>query len=90
MLGETVRILTVDFTDLETVNQYADTIPTDSEVQTGACTARGAIFTAAIAAGMMVSQFVRWLRKEPTDVDLLYNIRVNALSVGRVLEGFVS
>ena len=63
MLGEVMRILTV--ADLQGRDIYAQTLFTQSEAHAGSCTARGTIYTAAIAAGLMAHQFTRWLRRVP-------------------------
>jgi sulfur carrier protein ThiS adenylyltransferase len=46
-----------------------------------ACTARSTIYTASIAAGLMVSQFTRWLRGLPVERDLLLNLLAAELTV---------
>ena len=38
------------------------------------CTARGAIYTAAIVGGMMLVQFTRSLRRMPVDHDLMLSV----------------
>jgi sulfur carrier protein ThiS adenylyltransferase len=43
------------------------------------CTTRGVIYTAAIAAGLMVHQFARWLRGLPVDPDLFINLLASEL-----------
>lgn len=61
MLSEVIRVLAV----AETVGRdyYPTTLFAQSEAQTGRCTSRGTIYTANIAAGLMVHQFTRWLRR---------------------------
>ncbi len=79
MLGETMRILTA--TEQHGRDQYPTTLFQQSEAQTGACTARGVIYTACIAAGLMVHQFTRWLRKLPIDPDVSLNLLASELTV---------
>jgi hypothetical protein len=79
MLGEVLRILTV--ADDPDRQHYAATLFPQREAQTGACTARGTIYTAAIAAGLMVQQFSRWLRQLPVDQDLALNLLASELAV---------
>ena len=79
MLAEVMRILTV--TDEKSREHYATTLFQQAEAQAGACTARGVIYTAAIAAGLMVHQFTRWLRQMPLDMDLSVNLLASELSV---------
>ncbi len=79
MLGEAIRILTV--ADEEGRRHYASTLFNPSEAEPGRCTARSTIYTANIAAGLMVHQFARWLRKQPTDQDIALNLLASELSV---------
>lgn len=79
MLGEVMRVLTA--ADEAGRAHYPTTLFQPAEAQAGACTARGAIYTAAIAAGLMVHQFTRWLRKLPLDVDLSVNLLASELSI---------
>jgi sulfur carrier protein ThiS adenylyltransferase len=79
MLGETIRILTA--TEQHGRDHYPTTLFQQSEAQTGACTARGVIYTACIAAGLIVHQFTRWLRKLPVDPDVSFNLLASELTV---------
>ena len=79
MLGEVMRILIA--IDSETRRSYDQTLFTQSEAQTGSCTSRSTIYTANIAAGLMVHQFTRWLRKLPVDCDLSFNLLSSEISV---------
>lgn len=79
MLGEVMRILTV--VDDAGHRHYPTTLFLQVEAQTGACTARGTIYTAAIAAGLMVQQLSRWLRELPADQDLSLNLLASELAV---------
>ena len=72
MLSEVMRILVA--TEVQGCDHYPTTLFHQSDAQVGHCTARGTIYTAAIAAGLMVNQFTRWLRKLPVDVDLSVNL----------------
>ena len=72
MLGEVMRILTVG--DDVGRAHYPTTLFDRSEAAVGSCTSRGAIYTASIAAGLMVHQFSRWLRKLPASRDLSLNL----------------
>ena len=78
MLGEVLRILTVaNGTGQE---HYPTTLFAQSEAQVGSCTARSTIYTANIAAGLMLHQFSRWLRAATTDVDLTLNLLAGELT----------
>jgi molybdopterin-synthase adenylyltransferase len=79
MLGEVMRILTV--TEEQGRDYYPTTLFAQAEAVSGACTARGVIYTAAIAAGLMTGQFTRWLRGLPTDSDLSLNLLASELTV---------
>jgi len=72
MLGEAIRILTV--ADFHGREQYPSTLFAQVDAQSGRCTARSTIYTAAIAAGLMVHQFSRWLRGISTDNDTCLNL----------------
>jgi hypothetical protein len=60
MLGEVIRVLAV--AGDEGRDYYPTTLFAQAEAMNGACTARGVIYAAAIAAGLMTGQFTRWLR----------------------------
>lgn len=79
MLGETIRILAAcNPKGLET---YEKSFFEQSEAAQGSCTARSTIYAASITAGLMVQQFVRWLRDQPTDCDLLCNLTASEMVV---------
>lgn len=78
MLGETMRIIAVDSTNLP---RYKETLFSQEEAQTGACTAKSTIYTASIAAGMMVHQYTRFLRGIPLDFDSTLNLFAGELDV---------
>lgn len=79
MLGETIRVLTAD--DELSGQRYAKTLFAQSEAQSGSCTSRSTIYASGIAAGLMVHQFTRYLRKIPRDRDVLFNLLASELSV---------
>jgi len=72
MLGEVMRILTA--TDESSRAHYTTTLFSQADAQTGACTSRSTIFCAAVAAGLMVHQFTRWLRGIAVDCDCSMNL----------------
>ena len=80
MLAETIRILVA--ADEVGRDHYPTTLFAASEAQPGRCTARSTIYTANIAAGLMVHQFVRWLRRQPVDSDTTLNMLAGELIVG--------
>lgn len=79
MLGEVVRVLAVS--DENGRDHYPTTLFRQSEAQPGRCTARGAVYAANIAAGLMLHQFTRWLRSLPIDVDSTLNLLSAELAV---------
>jgi hypothetical protein len=72
MLGETIRVLAV--ADEVGREHYPLTLFSPADAEPGRCTARSTIYTASIAAGLMVHQFARWLRRQPIDVDASLNL----------------
>ena len=80
MLGEVMRILTG--AEQQGREHYPTTLFQQAEAQTGACTSRGVIYTASIAAGLMLHQFTRWLRAMPVDADLSLNLLASELVIG--------
>lgn len=79
MLGEVMRILTAS--DNESRGNYRQSLFTQSEAQAGSCTSRSTIYTANIAAALMVHQFTRWLRRLPLDNELSFNLLSSELNV---------
>jgi len=63
-------------------NHYPTTLFQQADAQTGTCTSRGVIYTATIAAGLMLHQFTRWLRDFPIDPDLSLNLLASDLAAG--------
>ena len=78
MLGEVMRVLTV--TDSSDRDYYATTLFDQTEAEPGRCTARSTIYTANVAAGLMLHQFARWLRSQPVDRDLTLNLLASEFS----------
>ena len=79
MLGEVIRVLVVA---AETGRDYyPTTLFRQMEAQPGRCTARSTIYTANIAAGLMLHQFARWLRGQPVDQDTSLNLLASELVV---------
>lgn len=72
MLAEVIRIVTAS--DETGKDHYPQTLFQQAEAQQGSCTARSTIYSASIAAGLMVHQFTRWLRRLPLDRDTTLNL----------------
>ena len=79
MSAEVVRVLTA--TDDSSRAHYPTTLFAAGEAHAGACTAKSTIFTANIAAGLMLEQFSRWLRRLPVDQDVQINLLASELTV---------
>jgi molybdopterin-synthase adenylyltransferase len=72
MRGESLRVLTaIDDVSRE---HYSQSLFEPVEAQTGGCTNGGTYYAATIAAGLMVTQLVRWLRGEPVVGDQVVNL----------------
>ena len=70
--AEVIRVLAADAPATDAY--YPTTLFDAPEAYTGACTARSTIYSAAIAAGLMVGQLARWLRRLPVEADLTLNL----------------
>lgn len=79
MSAEVLRVLAACDGDSRT--HYPTSLFAEAEAFSGSCTARSTIFTANIAAGLMLSQFSRWLRGLPVEADILLNLLAGELSV---------
>ena len=79
MLGEVMRVLTA--TDVDSRMAYGQTLFARSEAQAGTCTSRSTIYTANVAAALMVHQFTRWIRGLPLDNDASLNLLSSELVV---------
>lgn len=77
MTAETVRVITA-FDD-HSKNYYPKTLFTRGEAFEGTCTSKSTIFTANIAAGLMIEQFTKWLREMIIDQDLMLNLLASEL-----------
>lgn len=79
MLGEVIRILAV--AGYQGREHYPQTIFSQEEAFSGRCTAHSTIYTASIAAGLMVHQFTRWLRGIAIDEDTTLSLLSGEWSV---------
>ena len=79
MLGEVIRVLVV--ANEHGRDHYPMTLFPQSEAQPGRCTARSTIYTANIAAGLMLHQLARWLRGQAIDRDVSLNLLASELMV---------
>ena len=79
MSAEVVRVLASSCPAAD--ESYATTLFEADQAYAGLCTARSTIYSASVAAGLMVGQFTRWLRGLPTDADLTFNLLASELTV---------
>jgi len=79
LTAEVIRILTA--CDEDSRRHYCDTLFPQAEAHVGACTSRMTIFAANIAAGLLISQFSRWLRGLPVERDFTLNLLATELAV---------
>jgi sulfur carrier protein ThiS adenylyltransferase len=84
MSAETLRVLCA--TDLEAKEYYPTTLFSQEEAFVGSCTAKSTIFCANIAAGMMVEQFSKVLRRIPIESDVFLNLLAMELTVPKIEE----
>jgi molybdopterin-synthase adenylyltransferase len=79
MSAEVIRVLTA--CNSASRKHYPTTLFAAEEAFVGACTAKSTIYCANIAAGLMVAQFTKWLRRLPFDPDLSLNLLACELTV---------
>ena len=79
MSAEVIRILTGSGDGGR--EHYPKTLFTAEEAHVGACTAKSTVYTASIAAGLMISQFTQWLRNMPLTPDMTLNLLAGELNV---------
>lgn len=79
MTAETLRILTA--CDYESRQHYPTTLFRAEEAFVGPCTAKTTIYCANIAAGLMVTQFTKYLRQLPVDSDIQMNLLTSEMTI---------
>jgi hypothetical protein len=79
MSAEVMRILAVGLPLADTY--YSSTLFAEGEAFAGSCTSKSTIYTASIAAGLMIGQFTKWLRGLPVDRDVSLNLLSAELTV---------
>ena len=80
MAAEIIRVLTA--CDEPSRRHYPTTLFDAESAHRGACTTQSTIFTANIAAGLMIEQFTRFLRGLAVDDDVQFNLLAMELTVG--------
>ena len=79
MLGEVIRVLSAS--EPAEDRHYETTLFDPANAQAGSCTSKSTIYTASIAAGLMVHQLTRQLRGLPLEPDLVLNLLATELAV---------
>jgi hypothetical protein len=79
MSAEVVRVLASTNPAMD--QPYVQTLFAPDRAFVGSCTAKSTIYTASIAAGLMVAQFTRWLRRIPVDSDVVLNLLASEMTV---------
>jgi molybdopterin-synthase adenylyltransferase len=79
MAAEVLRVLASGRPASDTA--YARSLFAGSEAYAGSCTAKSTLYSASIAAGLMVGQFARWLRDIPVIPDQTLNLLAAELTV---------
>ncbi len=80
MSAEVVRVLTA--CDSNSRYHYPKTLFSAEEAYAGSCTAKTTIYAANIGAGLMLSQFTKYLRQLPIDCDIQLNLLASEINVG--------
>jgi sulfur carrier protein ThiS adenylyltransferase len=78
MSAEVLRVLVAH--DPVSRKHYPTTLFAAEEAFVGACTAKTTIYCANVAAGLMLAQFAKWLRRLPVDPDVNLNLLAGELT----------
>jgi sulfur carrier protein ThiS adenylyltransferase len=79
MSAEVIRVLATDHSTGKAY--YPTTLFSEEQALVGSCTAKSTVYTASIAAGLMLGQFTRWLRGLSVERDVLLNLLSMELAV---------
>jgi ThiF family len=82
MNAEVLRVVTA--CDAESRKHYPTTLFRSDEAFAGQCTAKTTIYSANVAAGLMIAQFTKYLRHLPIDPDLQLNLLTSEMAVAPV------
>ena len=77
--SEVIRVLTA--TTPREFAHYETTLFHQAEAVAGSCTSKSTVYSASIAAGLMVHQFTRWLRYLPVDQDTTLSLLAGEMTV---------
>ena len=72
MSAEVIRVVAAAEPTVD--SHYDSTLFEQGQAYAGSCTAKSTIYTASIAAGLMIGQFTKWLRGLPIERDLTLNL----------------
>jgi hypothetical protein len=72
MAAEVIRVITSATPAMD--RYYQSTLFSPADAYQGECTSKSTIYTASIAAGLMVGQFTRWLRRLPMNREQVFNL----------------
>jgi sulfur carrier protein ThiS adenylyltransferase len=79
MSAEVLRVVSSAAPGSDT--RYPSTLFAPEQAFTGSCTAKSTIYSASVAAGLMLAQFTRWLRSMPLDSDVVFNLLASELTL---------
>ncbi len=83
MAAEVIRVLASGAPRTDT--HYPKSLFGAAEAYPASCTANSTIYAASIAAGLMVGQWARWLRRQQLTADQTLNLLASELTVGEDL-----
>ena len=79
MNAEVIRVLSAS--DQASREYYPTTLFSAEQAHAGSCTAKSTIYTANIAAGLMLGRFTQWLRGLPEEPDIMLNLLTSEMAV---------
>lgn len=79
MAAGSLRIITAF--NIKSCKYYPETLFSQDEAYQGSCTAKTTIYCANVIAGIMIAQFVKYLRDVPIETDISYNLQTNELTI---------
>lgn len=82
MAAEVLRVLTA--WDPSSRQHYPSTLFSAEQAYAGVCTAKTTIYCANIAAGLMLAQLTKWLRRLPVEPDVQFNLLAMECTVAAV------
>jgi sulfur carrier protein ThiS adenylyltransferase len=82
MSAEVLRVLVA--CDPSSRKHYPTTLFAAEEAYQGSCTAKTTIYCANVAAGLMLAQFTKWLRRLPIAPDLSLNLLADELALSAI------